>query len=158
MVVTQLLGYTLWVDMSPRHCFECTRQQQGSKPLGHHGCKRMWISLKETKAKKTTESVCTQKAKLALQKLVQTKLQWWSTEEETNRRKTFVSTIIQGLKKNSCYIKTHPKRTKEEEKKKPSIKDQSPMMKKHRIMTHFADGEADPGVSQEDVSSIAGGH
>jgi hypothetical protein len=32
------------------------------------------------------------------------------------------------------------------------------MRKKQRIMTHFADGEAGPGVSQEDVSSIAGGY
>jgi hypothetical protein len=71
--------------------------------------------------KKTTESVCKQKAKLALQNLVQTKLQWWSTEEETNRRKTFVSTIIQGLKKHSSYKKKHTQkggRRKKKEKKR----------------------------------------
>jgi hypothetical protein len=55
--------------------------------------------FERNQGKKTTESVGTQKAKLALQNLVQTKFQWWSTEEETNRRKTFVSTIIQGFEK-----------------------------------------------------------
>jgi hypothetical protein len=68
------------------------------------------------------------------------------------------------LKKHSSSKKnTHPKRRKEErgkkkKKKHPSFKDQSPTRKKHRIMTHFADGEAGPGVSQEDVSSIDGGY
>jgi hypothetical protein len=121
--------------------------------------------FKRNQGKKTTESVCTQKAKLGLQNLLQTKLQWWSTEEETNRRKTFVSTINQGLKKHSSYKKNTPKKEggreggeKKKKKHQPSIKDQSPMRKNQRIMTHFADGEAGSGVSQEDVSSIAGGY
>ncbi len=72
--------------------------------------------FERNQGKKSTESVCTQKAKLALRNLVKTKLQWWSREEETNRRKKFVSTIIQGLKKHSSYKKTQPERRKEEKK------------------------------------------
>jgi len=64
------------------------------------------------------------------------------------------------LKKHSSYKKNTPKKEEGGGKKKKTtfIKHQSPMRKKQRIMTHFADGEAGPGVSQEDVSSIAAGY
>jgi len=67
---------------------------------------------------------------------------------------------FKGSKKHSSYKKNTPKTEEGGGKKKKTtlIKHQSPMRKKQRIMTHFADGEAGPGVSQEDVSSIAGGY
>jgi hypothetical protein len=66
---------------------------------------------------------------------------------------------FKGSKKHSSYKKKHAQkggRRGKKKKKTTLIKHQSPMRKKQRIMTHFADGEAGPGVSQEDVSSITG--
>ncbi len=109
MVVTQLLGYTLWVHMSPRHCFECTRQQQGSKPLGHHGCKRIRISSKETKAKKL-QRVCAHRKQNLLYK---TQYRLSFSGGARKRRQTDVRHLyppsFKGSKKHSSYKKNTPK-------------------------------------------------